>query len=148
MNQIDILDQLRQCFISIIPSEDSRTGISPLEFVINFIFCYLGDTQCVSLEAIRRYMKNQVEQNISRSAFWERIGRNRLKNFLKATITKLMKQLGTTVLGGGGLLNQLGITGILVVDSSTFTLWDGAQEDFPGTGTYAGISFPLVLICF
>lgn len=52
MNQINILNQLRQCFVEIIPSDDGRTNISPLEFVINFIFCYLGDTQCTSLEAI------------------------------------------------------------------------------------------------
>lgn len=86
-------------------------------------------------------MKNQVEQNIKRSAFWERISRARLKNFLKASITELMKRLGTSVLGGGGLLNQLGVTGILVVDSSTLNRRDGAKEDFPGTATHAGIKW-------
>jgi len=140
MNQTSILSQLRQSFVEIIPSEDGRTGIPPLEFVINLIFCYLGDTQCVSLEAIRRYMKNQLEKNMARSAFWERLS-NSLKKFLIESITKLLKQLGTTILGHGGLLNQLGVTGILVVDSSTFSLWDGAKEDFPGVSTTAGIKW-------
>ena len=132
MNKNHILAQLRQCFVNILLSKDGRTGVSPLEFVINLIFCYLGDTQCISLEAIRRHMKNQVEQKTSRSAFWERISRVRLKNFLTATIIELMKQLATSVLGGGGLLNQLGVTSIIKVDSTSFALWDGAKEDLEG----------------
>jgi putative transposase len=141
MNPNNTLEQLRQCFVKNIPSEDSRTGVSPLEFVINIIFCYLSDTQCMTDEAIRRYLKNQNQKDLSRSAFWERLSRIRLKNFLKASIIELMKQLGTTVLGGGGLLNQLGVTRIFVIDSSSFTLWDGAKEDFPGVSTTAGIKW-------
>jgi hypothetical protein len=135
MNKINTLNTLRQCFINIIPDFDGRTNISPLEFVINLLFCYLGDTHCISLEAILRYLKNQTKKNTRRSSFWERFSRKRLTGFLKAVIVKLIKQLGTSVIGGGGLLNQLGITNVLVVDSSYFTLWDGATNDFPGTST-------------
>jgi len=141
MNETKILKKLRQCFINIVPETDGRTGMSPLEFVVNFIFCYLGDTQHLSLESIRRFMKNQVQKNISRSAFWERISRNRLKNFLRVSISELLKQLGTTVISGKDLLNKLGVTGILVVDSSHFSLWDGAKDDFPGVSTTAGIKW-------
>ncbi len=55
MNNINTLKQLRQCFKDIIPEVDGRTVIQPLEFVINLIFCYFGDTECTSLEGIRRY---------------------------------------------------------------------------------------------
>lgn len=138
MNEINTLNTLRQCF-DFIPKIDARTDISPLEFVINIIFCYLGDTQCVSLEGIRRYMKKQTQTDTAKSSFWERLSRNRLKNFLKASISMLLKQLGTTITGGGGLLNQLGITGIYLIDSCTVTNWDGASDDFPGVKTHAGI---------
>jgi len=141
MNEISTLNTLRQCFIDIIPDYDGRTEISPLEFVINLLFCYLGDTHCGSTEAIRRGLKNQTKKNTCRSSFWERFSRKRLTGFLKAVIVKLTKNLGTSIIGGGGLLNQLGITNVLVVDSSYFTLWDGATDDFPGTSTYAGIKW-------
>ncbi|HID04118.1 MAG TPA: IS4/IS5 family transposase, partial [Desulfobacterales bacterium] len=136
----NILKQLRQCFTKIIPEKDDRTSISPLEFVINLVFSYLGDTQSTSLENIRRQIKNQVKRNMSRSAFWERLSRNRLKQFLKSSITELLKQLGTTVIGGD-LAKKLGISGILLVDSSSFSLWDGAKDDFPGVSTTAGIKW-------
>lgn len=86
-------------------------------------------------------MKNQVQHNISRSAFWERISRNRLKTFLKISISELLKQFGSSVITGKDLLKKLGVTGILVVDSSHFTLWDGAKNNFPGVSTTAGIKW-------
>jgi len=139
MNNTDTLEQLRQCFIEVIPKADARTIIPPLEFVINIIFCFLGDTECTSLESIRRYMKNQTEKKSSRGSFWERLASNRLKTLLRAAVSKLLTQLSTTVIGPRGLLKQLGIIGIEIVDSCIFTLWDGASDDFPGVKTNAGI---------
>ena len=141
MHNINTLERLRQCFTGIIPRIDGRSKISPLEFVISFIFCYLGDTECVSLEGIRRQMKNQIQKNTSRSSFWERISRKRLTGFLISAITELLKQFGTSIIGGGCLLEQLGVVKILVVDSTYFSLWDGASDKFPGTGTTAGIKW-------
>ena len=141
MNNINTLERLRQCFVGVIPKIDGRSEISPLEFVINMIFCYLGDTACTSLEGIRRHMKKQTQKNTSRSSFWERISRKRLTGFLISTITELMRQFGTSIIGGGCLLEQLGVVKILVVDSTYFSLWDGSADDFPGTGTNAGIKW-------
>jgi hypothetical protein len=84
-------------------------------------------------------MKNLTQKNICRSCFWERLSRKRVTYFLKAAITELLRQLGTSIIGGGSLLERLGVSQILVVDSSYFSLWDGSKEDFPGTGTTAGI---------
>jgi len=139
MNNINTLEQLRQCLTGVIPKIDKRADIQPLEFVINFIFCFLGDTNCVSLESIRRYMKNQTEKDISDSGFCSILARKRLKNFLKTAVSKLLTQLGTTIIGPTGLLKQLGIIDILIVDSTSFTLWDGASDAFPGVKTTAGI---------
>jgi len=139
MNNINTLEQLRQCLTGVIPKTDKRADIQPLEFVINFIFCFLGDTNCVSLESIRRYMKNQTEKDISDNGFWERVARKRLKNFLKAAVSQLLTQLGKTIISSTGLLKQLGIVDILRVDSTIFTLWDGASSQFPGVKTHAGI---------
>jgi len=136
----NILKQLRQCFTEIITEKDGRAGISPLEFIINLVFSYLGDTKNSSLENIRRQMKNQVGLNISRSAFWERLSRNRLKQFLKLSIAQLLKKLTTTVICDE-LAKKLKVVGIFIVDSCIFTLWDGAKCDFPGVSTTAGIKW-------
>lgn len=139
MNNTDILEQLRQCFKDVIPEIDARTVIPPLEFIIGIIFCYLGDTECTSLESIRRYVKDKTAKKLSRSSFWERLAGNRLKKLLTAIVSRLLVQLGTTIIGPRGLLKQLGIIDILIVDSTIFTLWDGVSDKFQGVKTTAGI---------
>jgi hypothetical protein len=139
MNNINILEQLRQCFIDIIPEVDGRTAIPPLEFVINLIFCYFGDTECTSLDSIRRYIKKQTGKKLGRSSFWDRLAGNRLKHFLTEVVSELLMRLTTTIFAAGGLLTQLGVIEILIIDSCSFTLWDGAKDDFPGVKTHAGI---------
>ncbi len=117
MGKVNALEVLKQCFGKIVPEKDARAKISPLEFVVCFIFCYLGDSKTFSLEAIRRPMKAQLNQDISRSAFWERLSRERLKNFLRDIVAELMIQLAGPALIGTHILHQLGVTGILLVDS-------------------------------
>jgi hypothetical protein len=141
MNEINTVEKLKQCFGQIIPNTDSRANISPLMFVISLIFSNLGDTQKPSLDAIRRNLKNLCQQDISRSSFWERLSRKRLTQFLNKAIIELLKQFGTSLVGGGNLLERLNITGILVIDSSSFTLWDGSKDSFPGVSTTAGVKF-------
>ncbi len=139
--KVSPLELLKQCFEKVVPSQDTRTNISPLEFVVSLVFCHLGDSKTFSLEAIRRHMKEQVNEDISRSAFWERLSRQRLKNYLKAVVAELMTQLSTSALIGTHLLSQLGVCGIWLVDSSSISLWDGAKSAFPGTRTAAGIKW-------
>ncbi len=40
MGQSNPLDVLKQCFEKIIPSQDARTTINPMEFVVCLVFCY------------------------------------------------------------------------------------------------------------
>jgi len=75
------------------------------------------------------------------SSFWERLSRKRLTNFLMSALTELLRQFGSSVIGGGNLLEQLGVVKILVIDSTYFKLWDGSRADYPGTSTKAGIKW-------
>jgi len=81
INQSNPLDVLKPCFEKISPSQEARTAIDPLAFVGCLVFCYWGDSTTFSLEAIRRFMKSQVRTEISRSACWERLARDRLKDY-------------------------------------------------------------------
>ncbi len=141
MNENNILNVLKQCFEKIIPAEDARTKITPLEFAINLVFCYLGDSKTFSLESIRRSMMSHLKKSIGRGAFWERISGNRLKRNLQGVITELMEQLATSVRVNAMILKQLGVTAIEIVDSSSITLLAGAKNAFPGTRTKASIKW-------
>ncbi|HJW30779.1 MAG TPA: IS4 family transposase [Saprospiraceae bacterium] len=132
---------LKQCFEKIIPSQDARTAINPLSFVVCLVFCYLGDSNTFSLEAIRRCMKSQLNTDISRSAFWERLARDRLKEYLGPVVAELMVTLTSSVLRGNQLLKSLDVLAIWRVDASSITLRTRAKPPFPGTRTAAGINW-------
>ena len=141
MNENNILNVLKQCFETFIPAEDARTRITPLEFAINLVFCYLGDSKTFSLESIRRSMMAHLNKSIGRGAFWERLSGNRLKRNLQDVITELMVRLATSVQVSETILKRLGVIAIELVDSSSVTLLAGAENAFPGTRTKASIKW-------
>jgi hypothetical protein len=139
--QIETLEALKKCFEEVVPCEDARTTINPLSFIVSLVFCYLGDSKTFSLEAIRRFMKNALDTNISKSAFWERLAGNRLNNYLQLIVAKLMVRLTHFNSITSQLLIQMNIIGIWVHDSTSITLLPKAKNDFPGTFTDAGIKW-------
>jgi len=100
----------------------------------------VSDTKKSCLESIRRGMKAHFETDISRSAFWERLTTKRLKLWLQQLLEVLITQK-FSILGGCEWQQQLGVTKIWVIDSCSFSLWDGAKADYPGTRTTAGIKW-------
>ncbi len=135
------MDFLKQCFETLVPAQDGRAIITPLEFVVCLVFCYLGDAKTFSLEAIRRQMKHQLDKEIKRSSFWGRLASARLKRYLRAIVAQLITQLSGSTLVSNTLLKALKVKGIGAVDSSTITLRDQAKNSFPGTGSDAGIKW-------
>ncbi len=84
MKKYNTLTTLKKCFAEVVPDkEDKRTAISPLKFIVSLVFCYSGDSRTFCLESIRREMMGIFGESYSRSAFWERLSRARLKKFLK-----------------------------------------------------------------
>jgi hypothetical protein len=137
----NVLEILKHSFEDVVPSEDARTAINPLSFIVTLVFCYLGDSKTFSLESVRRFMMAALEQSISRSAFWERLAGNRLRHYLHLVLAKLMIGFATSLSIGGQLLTQMGVTSILLHDSSAIMLLPRAKDNFPGTFTDAGIKW-------
>ena len=143
MAESNTLDVLKQGFEKVVPAVDGRTEVGPLSFVVCLVHCYFGDAKTFSLEAIRRFMMKQTGTKIRRSAFWERLGTARLQGFLNGVVVELMGRLKTTLGVGKSLLDTLEVSAILLVDSSSITLPDGAKWSWPGTRTSAGIKWHL-----
>ena len=129
------LDVLKQAFEKHTPLPDKRMTITPLEFMVQLIFCYMGDSKTFSLEGIRREMMGNLTKKISKSAFWERLEGNRLKKSLETILAELMTAFSSSVLMGKDLLILLKVDAIWAVDSSTIRLGKKAKGSFPGTGT-------------
>lgn len=135
----NILKNIRQTFENILPTQDGRTNIPPLDFVVAFIFSLLGDTRISSLESLRREVMKHLGISISRSSFWERLSRKRHLSFLEQIFSELVKQLTIPLLIGDGILKQLCVTDICLIDSTTIRLPEWAAKFFPGTGSSAAV---------
>lgn len=148
MDDTIILNNVRQQFKKFIPSTDSRCKLSPFDLVVCLVFSFLGCTTTPCLEDIRRNVLKQWGQKLSRSSFWERLSRKRLNNLLKDLIGGMMCQWMGSIWAPKALCQSLGVDTILLIDSSTISLWDGLKNIFPGTGTTAGIKIHMVFdIC-
>ncbi len=112
MNENNILNVLKPCFEKVIPTKDVSTKIMPLEFAINLVFCYFGDSKTFSVEVIRRLMIAHLNKSISRSAFWKRLSRNRLKQHWRDVVAELMGRLTTSFRVGETILKPLGVSAI------------------------------------
>jgi len=141
MEKDSSLKIIKQCFNKIIPVSDARAKICPHNFIVALVFCFLGDAKTHSIEAMRRFMMAQLGTEIKRHSFWERLSRNRLKKLLRSLICLLIKWLSQVVFRGGKILLQLNVSGVLLIDSSSISLWDGAKVSHPGTRTTAGIKW-------
>ena len=125
-----IVKKVEQAF-QIVPERDARALIGPKEFLVNFIFSFFQDRGTKSLASIRRSMSALTGRPISPSSFWERLSTNRLKNLLSKVVSSLLVSMGTTIGIGNEILNTLGVTGILLLDSSSSSLPARAKKDFP-----------------
>jgi hypothetical protein len=47
----DSLEILKLAFEKHVPAPDKRMTITPLEFMVQLIFCYMGDSKTFSLES-------------------------------------------------------------------------------------------------
>ena len=137
----NILSILKQTFEHVIPAEDKRTKLSPIKFVSGFVFCFIGDTKTSSLEAIRRFLIYTFNTPYSKGAFWERLSGNTLKNMLHDVLADLIKKVPSVAMVGKDILAKLDVISILLIDSSSITLWDGAKKSYPGSRTTAGIKW-------
>lgn len=141
MENGNILEILKQTLKSAIPAHDRRTTLPHLEFVCGFIFCFIGDTKTSSIESIRRFMIYTFGIRISKGAFWERLSRKRLRNILQHVLSNLIMEMPSLAVIGEDILDKLKVSSILLIDSSSITLWDGAKKSYPGSRSYAGIKW-------
>jgi len=112
-----------------------------LQFVVHIVFNFFTDNKQYSIAGMRRTIKENTGISISRGAFWERLAGNRLKKIMESLVSLLMTRTIGAALATNQILELLKIAGILVFDSSTITLMDIAEKEFPGTKNKAGIKW-------
>ena len=140
MKKSNILETLRKCFRNIF-SNTLKTGqkVTSLKLVTILILYFQGDRKGFSLENIRMALYGQLNILLSKSSFWERLGSKQLTELLEILMKKIMSKMIIAPLRAAKLIKELNINKIVMIDSSTISLWDMIAKKNPGTWTLAGI---------
>jgi len=80
-----------------------------------------------------------VNTRISKSSFWERMASQGLTTLLYSLLKKLMGNLVITSLRGANVLKKLKLPKIVLIDSSTVSLWESVATIFPRIWTTVAI---------
>lgn len=138
-----LIDRVKDILAKNTPKKDNRTNSDPLFFLTCFILQFTGDTKIFSLESIRRSVIAATGNNISRSAFWERLTSKRLGKILSATLSETTQLLSDRCGVNTALVQALGVSDISYFDATIVTLGAKAKNSFSGTFTAAAIKFHL-----
>jgi hypothetical protein len=125
---------LKQC-LDVVPETDSRAEIQPRELISALALSFLRHQGKRSIESLRDGVQSICGKRIARSSFWERLATKRLRTFLETVIAKRMSRLRLAYSICPKLLELLGVSGILLIDSTSNSLPDEAKTSFPAPRT-------------
>jgi hypothetical protein len=140
MTESNILEVIRECYRKVLPNK-LKIGqkLTMLGLVTVLVLFFQGDRAGFSLENIRMALVTFLNLKLGKSSLWERLASRPLSNALIFLMKKLMANLVVKSMRGAKLLKKLKISKIVMIDSSTISLWDCVAKIFPGTWTTAGI---------
>jgi len=124
------LISMHQCFEQI-PHDDHRTKISPRQFIISLICSFFLDAKKRTLSSLRRNIIESTGISISRGTFWERVSTLKMSVTLNYIVNSLICAMGNKIHEFDGIKKIIGISDIVLVDSSTIHLPKKAKEIFP-----------------
>jgi hypothetical protein len=140
MGKNNIFNVLVQCFQATISEKDRKDQkVSPLQLVVCLVFSLIKDSKDRTLEGIRRILIFRTGITIARGSFWERLNAKKLEKMLISLLYELMARLACNSINVPDFSAKLGVLAVMMIDSSSVSLWDVLAKKFPGTLTTAGI---------
>jgi hypothetical protein len=129
----EVINKIKDIFRSKFAEKDGRRKIQQPDFIAALICAIPSqDGRTKSLSGLRKAIGGFTKYLLSRGAFWERMASKRLKKDLLTLLSSLMSELRGGLDIGTEILQSLGVRNRVMLDSSSFTLPDGASEEFPG----------------
>jgi putative transposase len=132
METTKVISKITAIFNEILPAQDRRCKIQPVHFIAALICGFAttdGRVKCMS--ALRKTVVDFTQEKLARSTFWGRMSTKKMTHLLRALLSALISEICVQLQVGQSLLSALNISKILLLDSSSLTLPDGASADFP-----------------
>jgi len=140
MNDYNIIKTIKKCFKDTLSNKlNPGQKLTELGLVTVLVLFFQGDSKSMCLENIRMAVFTFLEIKIAKSSFWERIASEGLTKLMYSLSKQLMGNLVIKSLRGAKVLKKLKLQKIVLIDSSTISLWNCVSKIFPGVWTTAGI---------
>jgi hypothetical protein len=132
MSTSSVISRIKGVFQDLLSVQDARCKIQSLEFVTALICSFpVLDGRTKSVSTLRKSVMAFTRQKLSRSAFWERLATKKLPKLLQVVLGRLVNDVCVTLGVGVTILEALSVFRIFLLDSSSFTLPEGAKGAFP-----------------
>jgi hypothetical protein len=103
-----------------------------LEFITALLCSFATqDGRTKSISALRKSVIALTKETLSRGTFWERIATKKLVKLLQTLLHALVQEVCVQLHIATDILMLLNVGRIYLLDSSSFSLPDGAKENFP-----------------
>lgn len=128
---------------TILNSSDRRAKIQDSDFIIGLLQAVAKAKSNFTLSELQQSICMFLEVKIGRSAFNERLGTASLIKGLYLTLSALIAEVAGRDKSTTDLYKKIGVSGIIGIDASMVSLWDGLCEHFKGTFMHAAVKLHL-----
>lgn len=147
MHLENTLRDLQKRFAAI-PNNDPRAKIGCGSLITVLVFFFKRDRHIRTLESLRILVQEQFKTTISRGGFWERLAAKKLRDTLEALVGSMIQTISHKLLISQCLLKILGVSSILLLDSSSSTLPKAAKKVFPAPRNNVAPASVKLHLCF
>jgi hypothetical protein len=137
-----------QARFAAVPNSDTRAKIGTGSLIAVLVFFFRRDRHGRTLESLRKLVQEQFKTNLSRGGFWERLAAKKLRNTLEALACSMVQAISHRLSVSDGLLKTLGVSSILLLDSSSSTLPKAAKTAFPAPRNNVAPASVKLHLCF
>lgn len=134
---------IQECFQVITPKNDDRCKISSNNFLSSVVMSFASPEKEQSIEGLRRGLINDTGEKVVKSTFYERFSSNRTNDLLINLLTYLLAVFSKKSMDNQDIKQALGVSDIVLIDSSIVSLWHPLYEKLKGTFTTAAIKLNL-----
>lgn len=133
---------------SAVPNNDPRAKVGTGSLIPVLVFFFQRDRHVRTLESLRKLVQEQFKVSFSRGGFWERLAARKLRDTLEALTCSMIHVISHQLKVSAGLMKLLGVSSILLLDSSSSTLPKGAKTDFPAPRNNVAPASVKLHLCF
>lgn len=143
----NILRDLQTRFAAV-PNNDPRAKVGTGSLIAVLVFFFRRDRHSRTLESLRKLVQEQFKISLSRGGFWERLAARKLRDTLETLTCSLVQAISHRLSISEGLLKTLGVSSILLLDSSSSTLPKAAKKVFPAPRNNVAPASVKLHLCF